>query len=326
MQTADILVVGGGVVALAITARLAARRHRVMLVNDATPGASLAAAGMLAPSFEAQHHRAMGNQRHLFAALERWDGFADWCLRQSRMPIDYRRDGIVGLDLDIGGFPGGREVAVPDGVRAATALEVPREGQVDPRRLHNALRAIVTALKVPTVAGTATAVHPASGKGSVSRITLADGAAMEASRIIVAAGHRSPALHPALPPLTEMRGRAFLVRGMSHRLPRVWRTADLYFCPKADGSIYVGATEEQGAPGGDLDALWSRAVAVLPALGDVKPAAVFDGIRPAAPGGRPLIGPVPALPGVITAYGHDRNGVLLTPWTADEVETVLGRS
>ncbi|MEM8995095.1 MAG: FAD-dependent oxidoreductase, partial [Acidobacteriota bacterium] len=43
----------------------------------------------------------------------------------------------------------------------------------------------------------------------------------------------------------------------------------------------------------------------------------WAGVRPGSPDGRPLVGPVDD--GVWVASGHYRNGVLLTPWTAETV-------
>ncbi|CAI5494886.1 unnamed protein product [Closterium sp. Naga37s-1] len=52
---------------------------------------------------------------------------------------------------------------------------------------------------------------------------------------------------------------------------------------------------------------------------------VRTGLRPYAPDGRPLIGPVDSLPGVLFALGHEGSGLLMAPGTADMIMAYLGR-
>jgi len=49
---------------------------------------------------------------------------------------------------------------------------------------------------------------------------------------------------------------------------------------------------------------------------------VCTGFRPGSPDNAPIIGPA-ALPGLVHASGHYRNGILLTPITADAVAGLL---
>ncbi|CAI5485092.1 unnamed protein product, partial [Closterium sp. Yama58-4] len=52
---------------------------------------------------------------------------------------------------------------------------------------------------------------------------------------------------------------------------------------------------------------------------------VRTGLRPYTPDGRPLIGPVDSLPGVLFALGHEGSGLLMAPGTADMIMAYLGR-
>ena len=54
------------------------------------------------------------------------------------------------------------------------------------------------------------------------------------------------------------------------------------------------------------------------ALADAPELSAWAGIRPGSPDDAPLIGET-AIPGVIAALGHYRNGVLLAPATAEIV-------
>jgi glycine oxidase len=55
---------------------------------------------------------------------------------------------------------------------------------------------------------------------------------------------------------------------------------------------------------------------------ELELAETHAGLRPGSPDNAPLLGPS-ALPGLIMATGHHRNGVLLTPVSADAVANYL---
>jgi glycine/D-amino acid oxidase-like deaminating enzyme len=55
---------------------------------------------------------------------------------------------------------------------------------------------------------------------------------------------------------------------------------------------------------------------LLPEAGDATFLEARAGLRPATPDELPAIGSDPAVPGVVHAAGHYRNGVLLAPITA----------
>ena len=53
----------------------------------------------------------------------------------------------------------------------------------------------------------------------------------------------------------------------------------------------------------------------------------WAGLRPHTPDGLPYLGPVPGREGVLVATGHFRNGILLSPVTAELiVSLILGRT
>jgi glycine oxidase len=104
---------------------------------------------------------------------------------------------------------------------------------------------------------------------------------------------------------------------------RIVRTPEVYVVPRADGRLVVGATvEERGfdasvTAGGVLDLL-RDAYEVLPGITELELVQAAAGHRPATPDNEPVIGEG-ALPGLVWATGHWRNGVLLAPVTADAV-------
>ncbi|HET6209410.1 MAG TPA: FAD-dependent oxidoreductase, partial [Jatrophihabitans sp.] len=94
-EPADILIVGGGVIGLAVGYRLAGAGHRVRLVDsDTGRGASWAAAGMLAPVSEAGFGEDELTRLNL-AALAAFPSFADELERLVGEPVGLSRTGTL---------------------------------------------------------------------------------------------------------------------------------------------------------------------------------------------------------------------------------------
>jgi glycine oxidase len=94
----------------------------------------------------------------------------------------------------------------------------------------------------------------------------------------------------------------------------------IYLVPRLDGEIVVGATEEEQGydttvTAGGVWELLRDAREILPGVTELEFAEVSAGLRPGSPDNAPMMGPT-ALPGLLLATGHYRNGVLLTPVTA----------
>ncbi|MFC6804056.1 FAD-dependent oxidoreductase [Deinococcus caeni] len=101
-----------------------------------------------------------------------------------------------------------------------------------------------------------------------------------------------------------------------------------YALSRPDG-LYVGATSrDTWAITPDTHAArWLRGAAriLVPGAGGAEAAAHLVGLRPVTPGGLPLVGPHPTLPGVLVAAGHGRHGALLAPITAARVLALAER-
>ncbi len=64
-----------------------------------------------------------------------------------------------------------------------------------------------------------------------------------------------------------------------------------------------------------LRAAWE----LLPGIEECQLVEAVAGLRPGSPDNAPVMGPAPDLPGLVLATGHHRNGVLLSPLTAQAV-------
>jgi glycine oxidase len=105
---------------------------------------------------------------------------------------------------------------------------------------------------------------------------------------------------------------------------------DLYFVPRADGELVVGATQEERedrevTAGAVHDLLRDAAIAV-PAVSELLFAEASAGLRPGTSDNGPIVGRAGHGEhggGLIIAAGHFRNGILLSAATADAVSALL---
>jgi glycine oxidase len=179
----------------------------------------------------------------------------------------------------------------------------PGDHQVDPRKVIHAL--IKTGVRIIPEA-----------------LTKADDVT------VVAAGVGSAALTGL--PVRPVKGQLLRLRAPQPPIRHVIRgyanTRAVYVVPRADGELVVGATEEErGADttvtaGAVLDLL-RPAADLLPGIAEFALTETLAGLRPGTPDNAPIIGRLPT--GVIVATGHFRNGVLLTPVTADAVAALV---
>jgi glycine oxidase len=155
----------------------------------------------------------------------------------------------------------------------------------------------------------------------------------DADRVVLAAGSWSSQItvQDADPvPVKPIRGQLLQFAGKPGEVRRVlWGTSG-YLVPWPDGSVLVGATiEDVGFDERHTDeavrALRRAAAELVPSLAEAPLTGVRTGLRPRGPDDLPLLGPSRAVPGLVYATAHYRNGVLLAPLTAQLVrQLVLG--
>ncbi|MFI9105251.1 glycine oxidase ThiO [Streptomyces fildesensis] len=354
----DVLVVGGGIIGL-VTAWRAAQRRLRTAVADPAPGGGAAhvAAGMLAAVTELQY----GEQTLLdlnLASARRYPSFAAELEDATGLGLGYRRCGTLAVALDADDradlrelhafqeslglrseWLSGRECRrlepmLAPGVRGG--LRVDGDHQVDPRRLAAAL------LRAAELAGVA--LH----RSSVARIetvrdratgaVLDDGTVLAAEQTVLAAGSRSGVLpgvpEHALPPVRPVKGQILRLRippgyapFLSRTVRAVVRGGHVYLVPRENGELVVGATSEElgwdtTVTAGGVYELLRDAHELVPGLTELPLVETLAGLRPGSPDNAPLLGRS-ALPGLLLATGHHRNGVLLTPVTGDIMAELL---
>ena len=173
------------------------------------------------------------------------------------------------------------------------------------------------------------------GGGRVRGVRLADGTTITADWTVLAAGWNSPAIDglPAgcVPPVRPVKGQVIRLRapdGFLRRTVRgIVRGSSVYLVPRDGGELVVGATQEELGPdtrvtAGGLWELLRDARALVPGITELEFTEAVARLRPGTPDNAPILGPCPAA-GLVLATGHFRNGVLLTPVTADVIADYL---
>ncbi len=354
-STADVVVLGAGVIGTAIAWRCAGRGLRVTVL-DPTPGAGAwhTAAGMLAPSTEL-HYGETPLLRLNLAALAAYPAFAAELTERTGRLTGFAECGTVSAAWDGADFAaltdlhafGARlgieahllsgqelrelEPALAPGLPGG--LFAPSDHQVDPRLLHAALRA--AAAQAGASFATARARVVLDGD-RVSGVRLEDGTALTAGCVVVAAGAWSAQVE-GMPAHLAPRTRPVKGQTLRLRLPGAPRIAHVvrasvkgspvYLVPRADGQLVVGASSEEVGfdrtpRAGAVYELLRDAQSVLPELAEASLEEVATGLRPGSPDNAPIVGPA-GVAGLILATGHYRNGILLTPVTADAVADLV---
>jgi glycine oxidase len=349
----DVVVLGGGVIGLSIAWRARQRGLTVEVVDDAPGrGASWAAAGLIAPVTEVHH----GEEALLDLAADsarRYPDFIEELEEAAGRPAGYRRSGTLmvapgaddlaalseiyalqrKLGLEVSRLSGREARALEPGltphVRGGFLIE--GDHAVDNRLLGEALLEACRRSGVELTAARVAAVEVGSARITGGR--LASGEVRRGGTFVLAAGCWSaalPGLPPeAVPPVRPVKGQLLYLRAEEGELPlsRNVRGVDVYIVPRSDGRIAIGATvEERGfdttVTADGIFQLLCSAFELVPGLRECELIETLAGLRPGTPDNAPLLGRG-ALENLVVATGHYRNGILLTPVTADEIAALL---
>lgn len=365
MKGSEALVIGGGLIGLAVSWRLAQRGLEVVLV-DPVPGgsASHAAAGMLAPVTEVHYE-----EEHILSlnleSARRYQAFCQELEQDSGRPTGYLPAGTLAVAFDGDdlsaltqaydfqkqlGLPVERltgrecrelEPSLTPGIRGGVRVE--GDHQVDPRLLVEALLEALARAGARIERRPVEAILTDGSRCLGARLAEdagGPGGELRADITVLAAGawssqlaRRSALPEGVLPPIRPVKGQILRLR--HRRPPRLLNGtvrglvegSAVYLVPRGNGGVVLGATmEEQGfdvsVTAGAVYQLLRDAYTLLPGMTELELVECLASSRPCAPDNAPVIGPT-ALPGLVAATGHHRNGVLLTPVTADLVAEMV---
>ncbi len=359
MERADVLIVGGGIIGLAIAGRARARGAAVTLLERGRTGGatSRVAAGMLAPVAEVEFGAA--GRRALELGLRSatlWPGFAAELEQAAGLPVGLLPTGTLllagdeddarelerqlafreslGLRVQRLRASEARELEPALAPRLRLALRAPDDHSVDPRLALAALRSACLAAGVRLREHAPVARVLLGERGErVTGVALEDGERVGAGTVVLAAGPWSAAIG-GLPagagvPVRPVKGQLVRLRDPAGAglLGAVARFRGGYLVPRGDGRYVLGATvEERGfraqPTAGGVYELLRDAGELLPGISELEIEELCVGFRPGTPDNLPAIG-AGALEGLVWATGHHRNGSLLAPLTAQLVVDLL---
>ena len=353
-STADVVVIGGGLIGTSIGWRLRqAGIDVVVVVGERSAAASRVAAGMLAPITEATFTEQRLLQLNLasrsrypdfVAELEVASGLPAGLRQAPSLSVAYDADDAARLEtfadfLARAGHPGerltSRECRRHEPLLAPTirsGLLVESDWSCDNRLLLQALIEAGHRIHVREVPGFVHRVT--SSNGRVTGVELADGQTIGAGRVVVANGAWARQIS-GLPDLPVRPVKGQIVRLDPGRLPapsltiRAYsRGSEIYLVPRESGrEVVMGATVEelgfdQRVTAGAVYELLRDGRTVMPMTAEYALAEMSVGWRPGTPDNAPILGRCD-LDGLLLATGHYRNGVLLTPVTADVISKLI---
>jgi glycine oxidase len=361
--SADVVVAGAGVIGAAIAWQAASAGLGVVVVDpECGEAASLVAAGMLAPVSESMFGEDALLRLNLLA-VNRFAAFVAELEDATGQHVGLRREGTLAVAHDPGDYAAlarltafrreagldaeelsGRECRrlepflAPD-VRGGALFT--GDWSVDNRRYAAALHEAMRAAGVRTVPGRVAEVLARDGQVRGVRLD-ASGASGDGTvgcaAVVIAAGCWSggvaglpdalqAAIRPVKGQLLRLRLPAAMPPVLSRTVRAMVRGVDVYLVPRADGEMIVGATSEERGPdrtvtAGAVHDLLHDAMSVLPVTSELILAETCAGLRPGTADNGPIAGAAgPA--GLFVATGHYRNGILLSPVTADAVVACL---
>ncbi|MFD7229085.1 glycine oxidase ThiO [Streptomyces sp. NPDC059881] len=357
-RSADVLVIGGGIIGLVTAWRAAQRGLRTALADPAPGGgAAQVAAGMLAAVTELHY----GEETLLglnLASARRYPQFVAELEEASGQDTGYRSCGTLAVALDADDRAGLRELhalqqrcglasdwltgrecrrlepMLAPGVRGG--LRVDGDHQIDPRRLAKAL--VVACERAGVTFHRQWVERLSVARDRATGAVLADGSEVAADQVVLAAGSLSGRLAgvppQVLPPVRPVKGQVLRLTVPETHAPFLSRTvravvrgSHVYLVPRENGELVVGATSEElgwdtTVTAGGVYELLRDAHELVPGLTELPLTETRAGLRPGSPDNAPMLGPS-ELPGLLLATGHYRNGVLLTPVTGDVMAHVL---
>ncbi len=343
-QRFDIVIVGAGVIGHSIAFRLLRTEPglKVAVVGDPVNSlmASRAAAGMLAPFCECyQPDRFFDFCR---ASLEKYPAFIQELQKVSDVKVPLSMAGSImpykavqdQWDNRLSFFKDQNikhEVWTAASVKSRLPFMADdcgpvlwvEEGQINNRRLHDALVSASGKLGATLIDGNVTGFEH---DGTRIESVVTDSGVIESERFVLASGSWSQQLASVLGvslPLKPIKGQMCRLRVEDNKLPYTVHGFLTYIAPWREGNGFViGSTMEDDGFNPVVEeqvirTLISEAAEILPCLKTAPLIESWSGMRPAAEDRMPIMGKSARYFNLFYSTGHFRNGILQTPNQAD---------
>ncbi|HEX8369262.1 MAG TPA: glycine oxidase ThiO [Pyrinomonadaceae bacterium] len=351
-MNSEILIIGGGVIGLALARRLKkSGGGKITILERGKAGreASFAAAGMLAPQAETdklddffyfcnesnklypQFAAELLDETGIDIELDRagtlYLAFSDEDVREINRRYVWQKGAGLAIEYLTAEEIRRNEPFVSPDVREG--LFFPNDRQVENRKLLLALQkfAALNAIQIVENAevknlivqnGKATGAETGNGVFSAQTIILTTGAWTSLVKV------NDFDLPLKVRPI---RGQMLSFQAAKRFFRHVVYSPRGYIVPRLDGRILTGATVEdvgfdKSVTEAAIDFLLEHALEIAPSLANLEITDKWSGLRPFAAHALPVLGAVPGAENLFAATAHYRNGILLAPLTA---ETLAGK-
>jgi glycine oxidase len=353
-ETADVVIIGGGIIGLTIARALRKRGVRdVTLIERGQLGAeaSWAAGGILGPQIESD--RADDFFQLACASRDLYPAFAKALNEESGTDVELDATGTLSLaftqeeeselrhrydwqtktGLAVELLSAAEALSLEPCVSSAVrcALRFPNDVQVENRKLVEALAManeklgvrVVTDCEVRAVRaehGKVCAVETSRGVVSAPIVVLAAGAW---TSLINSPGASLPAIE-----MEPVRGQMLCFAANPSIARHVIYSSRGYLVPRRDGRMLAGSTAERvgferSVTGEGMNAIKTMALEIAPSVASLPLVSSWAGFRPRAADGLPVLGQWEGIEGLFYATGHYRNGILLAPVTGELIAKAI---
>lgn len=351
LLTADVVVIGGGIVGASVAYWCGGAGLRVVVLDQSEPAreASWATAGIVGVQPYEQAKTpftallGLGTKLHRQWAIELREetGIDPGYVQSGGIELarngeeahslrsaagHYRAHGVEWVELPREEL---KKLEPHLGPEFTGAYYVPEMAQIRPPRFMRALIAACEKRGVQFLAGQPALAFVLENGTVVGVRTPCH--AIHAACTVIAAGAWSGELVRQLGiclPVRPIRGQIALLSAPSQIVRHILMVDREYVVPRHEGRYLIGSTQEdvgfdRSVTAGGIKRLLDFATWLCPPLGDARVEATWSGFRPANPDGKPFIGGTQRYKGLLFATGHFRSGVLAAPSTGLVIKQLI---
>lgn len=342
--TADVVIIGGGIIGLTIARALAKRGVQDVTViekHEFGCEASWAAGGILAPQIEAD--RSDDFFRLACASRDLYPSFAKALEKESGIDVELNTTGTIyvafdeteavdlrarhawqlaqGLSIEWLTGDEVRQIEPQVSANVRFALRFPNDYQVENRQLVAALLIANKKLGVRLISE-CEARRLVIENDRVIGVETSQGL-INASTLVVAAGAWSSKVAGGETlNVVPVRGQMLCFERQPQLACHVIYSARGYVIPRSGGRMLAGSTTEEvgfdkSVTDEGMKAIKSMAYEIIPALETLPVIDSWAGFRPRSEDELPILGASKKIAGLFYGTGHYRNGILLAPITGE---------